>query len=391
MKKYISVSIVGIMVFSLAWASTVYSAEGGQRYFIRSQSKLLKVLVGERWNFNEGFTAELTSAHRKLIERLTGADVEEVALYRTLAIETSGRSVGKPVKDGSRSVVPSDQTPWGIERAYNDPLLAVTSGGENVDVAVLDTGVLKEHLDLSRRLKQCKDFSGRALIKDGACKDGNGHGTHVAGTVLADGGIDGKGVYGVAPSANLFAYKVCGSSGFCWADDIAIAIRHAADQGAEVISMSLGSNSESALIRDAIAYAESKGSLIIAAAGNNGPSLGSINYPGANVSVLAIGAIDVGEFVPDWSSRGINDGDFIVEEREVEFGAPGVAIESTWNDGKYRLLSGTSMATPHVSGLAAKLWQGSATGTRAHLQSLARDLWDAGDDPATGFGLPYAH
>jgi len=105
---------------------------------------------------------------------------------------------------------------------------------------------------------------------------------------------------------------------------------------------------------------------------------------------MAVGAIDVNEVVPSWSSRGINDGDYIVEPREVEFGAPGVSVESTWKDGAYKVISGTSMATPHISGLAAKLWSGNAADTRTllHDKALLHDLHTTGDDTATGFGLP---
>jgi subtilisin len=82
----------------------------------------------------------------------------------------------------------------------------------------------------------------------------------------------------------------------------------------------------------------------------------------------------------------VNDADSVIEERELEFTAPGVSVESTWNDGTYRYLSGTSMATPHVTGLAAKFWSGNAATTRAYLQSLAPN--NMANDPAIGFGLP---
>jgi len=294
--------------------------------------------------------------------------------------------------DGETRAGPSDQTPWGIEKVYNDKTITSTSGGLGIDVAVLDTGVYKEHLDLAARIAQCVDFTGggppgTVRIKEGSCDDKNGHGTHVAGTIAADAGSDGLGIYGVASQADIFAYKVCGSGG-CWTDDIAAAIDYAGSHGAEIVSMSLGGDSQSSLIRDAIA--RNSNVLFVAAAGNDGPSLGSIDYPGANVNVIAAGAIDINENVPDWSSRGVNDGDFVIEEREVEFGAPGVSVESTWNDGSYNTISGTSMATPHVSGLAAKLWQGNAADTRTFLQDRAKlhDLDATGDDPATGFGLP---
>src|SRR3989338_4845936 len=135
------------------------------------------------------------------------------------------------------------------------------------------------------------------------------------------------------------AVKVCGNSG-CWSDDIARAIRYAADNGANIISMSLGGDSEGSLEKDAIAYALGKGVLVVAAAGNDGPADGSIDYPGANPDVVAVGAIDFSEAVASWSSRGINDGDYVVEAREVELAAPGVAVESAWNDGTYRTISG---------------------------------------------------
>jgi subtilisin len=156
--------------------------------------------------------------------------------------------------------------------------------------------------------------------------------------------------------------------------------------------MSLGGDSKSSLITNAVDYAVGNNVLVVAAAGNDGPTIGSIDYPGAYVKVVAVGAIDQSKNVPSWSSRGINDGDYVVEEKEVEFGAPGVSVESTWNDGGYNIISGTSMATPHVSGLAAKLWNGNAAQTRTDLQNLVNliDLIPLGDDPATGFGLPVA-
>jgi subtilisin len=152
--------------------------------------------------------------------------------------------------------------------------------------------------------------------------------------------------------------------------------------------MSLGGDSESTLVREAIARSENSHLLIVAAAGNDGPNIGSIDYPGANAKVVAVGALDSTPMVPSWSSRGINDKDYVIEEREVEFAAPGVNVESTYKDGGYATMSGTSMATPHISGLAAKLWQDNAADTRTFLQGLVWDIGDDGDDPATGFGLP---
>ena len=159
--------------------------------------------------------------------------------------------------------------------------------------------------------------------------------------------------------------------------------------------MSLGSDSESPLIKSAISYAVNKNTLVVAAAGNDGPDTGSIDYPGANPDVIAVGAFDVGWAMVDWSSRGINSTTtpYVMEEGDVEFAAPGAIVESTWKDGGYVILSGTSMATPHITGLAAKLWQKDAkdpdSATRALLQAFSQDLIPAGDDDASGWGFPH--
>jgi len=399
MKKIGLGILIVVVILSISGIAAARPDGVGSRYFIGSDSGVLRAITGVQHNFDNGYTANLTYKQLKVLERLS-IEVSEVALYHISkpACNNDGicdsdenpscadcKKEGEEEPDPSRTCDPSNQLPWGIE------MINGGSGGPgiDVDVAVLDTGVYRDHLDLSNRVEQCKDFTKGPRIKNG-CKDGNGHGTHVSGTILADGGSDGKGIYGVAPEADLFAYKVCGDGGSCWSDDIASAIMYASDQGAEIISMSLSGDTESSLIRDAIDYAVGGGVLVVAAAGNDGPAFGSIDYPGANVKVIAVGAINSGEQVPDFSSRGENDGDYIIEEREVEFGAPGVLVESSWNNGCYYEISGTSMATPHISGLAAKLWKGSATSTRNYLQSIARDIGEPGDDPATGFGLPVA-
>jgi subtilisin len=264
---------------------------------------------------------------------------------------------------------------------------------------VLDTGIDTDHLDLKDNIVDCVTKVTHFVPDSKSCEDGHGHGTHVAGTIAANGGPDGLGIYGVAPEAKLMVVKVCDRRGWCYSDDIAAGIYYATDgkdgtpgtgDEANIISMSLGGDEPDTLILSAIDYAVENGLLVVAAAGNDGPEDGSIDYPGGYVKVIAVGAIDSNEYVPDWSSRGINDGDYVIEEREVEFGAPGVSVESTYNDGCYAYMSGTSMATPHVSGLAAKLWQGSASETRDYLHSVAKDIWESGDDTATGFGLPIA-
>jgi len=302
----------------------------------------------------------------------------------------------------------SDQIPYGIEQMYNDSSISITSGGSNIDVAILDTGVDTDHPDLVNRIEQCVDFTSggpfNTKIKQGECEDKNGHGTHTSGTALADAGSDGKGIYGVAPEAGLYAYKVCGGGG-CYTDDIAAAIDYAGNHGAEVVSMSLGGDSQSSLIADAIDRNKDN-ILFVAAAGNDGPGLKTMDYPGADPDVVGVGAIDSGLVVPDFSSRGVNDTSFQEGHKYVEVAAAGVDVLSTWNDGGYNTISGTSMSTPHVSGFAARSWASGVADLngnritapdevrtyikdRAGLTDITQGLHARGGyDPAAGIGLP---
>ncbi len=156
----------------------------------------------------------------------------------------------------------------------------------------------------------------------------------------------------------------------------------------------MGSDSESNLIKKAVAYASGKNVLIVSAAGNDGPYQGSIDYPASYTEVVGVGALDSNLQVTEWSSRGLNSKStpYVLENGDIEFAAPGANIESTWKDDGYVVLSGTSMATPHISGLAAKLWQKDAANpaveTRSLLRQFSKDLFPAGDDDDSGWGLP---
>ena len=419
MRKYrtiISVFVlVGLLIVVLG-----AQADSDSRYFIRSKKAFWKNTFGARHVFEDGFSADLSDWQVKLA-KVFNVKLEPVQMLQILpegpqGPEAPGGGVlgppldvpgiqrpgggGKPDKPskstGGDRIVPSDPTSWGVEYVYSggaDESLKETSGGEDVTVAILDTGVDKDHPDLKNRIAQCKDFTHpKAVVRDGKCDDRNGHGTHVAGIIGADGGDDGLGIYGIAPEVSLWVYKVCDVSGSCWADDIAGAIRHAADMSVNIINLSLGSDVEIPMVSAAMDYAKEKAALVVVAAGNDGPESGTIDYPAAHLYAVSVGAFDFEFNVPDWSSRGVNPGEneYVKEAKEVEFAAPGVEIESTWKDGGYSTISGTSMGTPFITGLAAKLWDGDAEITRTLLQTLAKpnDIGVDGDDNATGFGFP---
>ncbi|MBX9975420.1 S8 family serine peptidase [Cytobacillus firmus] len=366
--------------------------------------------VDKRWDFgSDGMTAEVNAKQYQALLKNKNLKIEKVS---EVTLDTARTEASKKDSVSIQAAgYPSDQTPWGIASIYNNSSITSTSGGSGIKVAVLDTGVYTSHIDLEGSAEQCKDFTQTSPIVNGSCTDRQGHGTHVAGTVLAHGGYDGQGIYGVAPQAKLWAYKVLGDNGSGYSDDIAAAIRHVADEASRtgskvVINMSLGSSGKDSLISSAVDYAYSKGVLVVAAAGNSGYSANTIGYPGALKNAIAVAALENvqqnGTYrVANFSSRGnpSTDGDYVIQEKDVEVSAPGASIESTWYNGGYNTISGTSMATPHVAGLAAKIWSSSPsmshTQLRTELQNRAKQ-YDinggygaaAGDDYASGFGYP---
>lgn len=424
MSGLLALSMAGSMT-SVAAAEVNVNANGGEKIRVlieasassggvstMSQSKAqlnsAKATYGKRWEFANGnsFSTEMTEKQFAALQKNKNLKVTKVD---QVTVAADLRAAKKPGTVQATAQTPTQQVPWGIKSIYNNNNLASTSGGGGINIAVLDTGVNVNHIDLVNTVEQCKDFTTAAGLTNGQCNDANGHGTHVAGSALADGGSDKLGLYGVAPDSDLWAYKVLGDNGSGYSDDIAAAIRHAADQATAtrtktVINMSLGSSANNSLISSAVDYAYGKGVLVVAAAGNSGPAQGSIGYPGALRNAIAVAALENrlenGTLrVADFSSRGFTatDGDYVIGVGDVEISAPGAAIYSTWNNGGYNTISGTSMASPHVAGLAAKVWAQNPTWTaatlRTNLQNRARanDILGGhgaavGDDYASGFG-----
>ena len=263
--------------------------------------------------------------------------------------------------------------PWGIDRVFGDETYPfatwVESKGLGISVALLDTGIDENHQDLN--------VVGGTNTIDGTHwgTDGSGHGTHVAGTIAA---LDNAtGVVGVAPDVMLYAVKVLNDSGSGSASSVAAGIEWAVNNGIPVLNMSLGSRTHSQTLQDACDAAYSAGHLLVAAAGNSGNVRGkgdNVIYPAKYSSVVAVAASDVNNRRASFSSTG----------PAVELMAPGVSILSTLPGDKYGTYSGTSMASPHVAGVAALVWAAapdlSNVEMRAILQRTAGDL-----------GLPSSH
>ncbi len=217
--------------------------------------------------------------------------------------------------------------------------------GQGVVVAVLDTGCQTDHPDLKDRVVGGRNFTADYDGDPEQFEDNNGHGTHVAGTIAAI--QNRQGVVGMAPEASLLILKVLqGDGGGSYqgiVDAINYAIQWRGPQGeaVRVISMSLGGPEDSPELHDAIKRAIVANIIVVCAAGNTGKE--EKQYPGGYHEVVGVGAVDLQKVLAKFSTM----------NQEIDVVAPGVEILSTYLGGKYAKLSGTSMATPHVSGALA--------------------------------------
>jgi len=259
--------------------------------------------------------------------------------------------------------------------------------GTGINVSVIDTGIYATHPDIDGRVIKWIDYVSHLSSP----YDDNGHGTHVAGTVGGNGA--GGMTTGVAPNVSLFGAKVLNSIGSGYSSDVIYAIEWSIDNKADIISLSLGGDRDLAM-KIAINNAMSAGVTVIAAAGNSGPGAGTINFPAGEKNVIAVGAVNSFDNISSFSSRGpiTVDGEELIKP---DISAPGVCINSLSKSGGYEYCwSGTSMATPHVSGTAALLLQAarkngillSPAQVRSNLENTSGDLGSAEKDNVYGAG-----
>jgi len=334
-----------------------------------------------------------------LIKKLGGKILYKYSIIDAVAAEVPAKKIHNLATSTLVSFVDTDAivhtvtqtTPWGIDR-INAPSTWSQSTGSGVQVAILDTGIDPNHDDLSSNIAFGVAFDrGNIKFKEKDWKDKNGHGTHVAGTVAA---LDNNfGVVGVSPSASLYAVRVLNSQGSGYLSDVIAGIEWSVEgpdgtignsDDADIISMSLGTTANISVFHDAVDAAYNNGVVIVAAAGNSGDGDSSTNefsYPAAYNSVIAVGATDINDNAPWWT----NSGDY------VEIAAPGVSVLSTYRGNSYAYLSGTSMATPHVSGTVALMLAANPSlnpdEIRAKLHTTATDLGPTGWDTVFGYGL----
>jgi len=247
-----------------------------------------------------------------------------------------------------------------------------------IKVAILDTGIDLDHPDLWRNIK-----GGINTIKPHKnADDDNGHGTHLAGTVAA---IDNDvGVIGVGPEIYLYAVKFLDKKGEGRLCDLIDALDWCINNKIQVINMSFGSDEGNQSFHDAIIKAHQAGITMVASAGNNGEDSGSIEYPAFYPETIAVSAVDEYDTFASFSSWGL----------EIDLTAPGVNILSTYRNGFYETMYGTSMSAAHVTGTVALIlttspkWGYDLDGDR---------MWDPDEikerliDTAEDLGLSYQH
>jgi subtilisin family serine protease len=333
----------------------------------------------------------------------------EQAVERLEAVD--GVEFAEPNRYRESYVVPNDPSfaaQWGLTRINAPAAWDRTTGSAAITVAVIDTGVDLDHPELAALLVPGTDmvdlgpnpvppagfrFEGDFQGRDNVPQDEVGHGTHVAGTIACLSN-NATGVAGVTWSCRLMPVKVLTRivnvndpsdvRGTGSAADIAAGIRWAVDHGARVLNLSLGGTTDTQVERDAIAYAISRGAVVVAAMGNAFQQGNPTSFPAAYPNVIAVGAINSADARAPFSQVGPH----------IDVAAPGVGVLSTvWNNG-FTNMSGTSMASPHVAGLAALILSCNSGLTAAQvgdiIRQTARPLRDNPADPIPnnnyGFG-----
>ncbi|MBI1325758.1 S8 family serine peptidase [bacterium] len=311
-----------------------------------------------------GFAGEMTDA---AVERLK-ADPRVAHIEQDQVVRVSSRRISRArlratsrgsstnisvlARGGSaRTAAQAQAVPWGIARIGAQRSTAAAgngSGDVNVDVAIIDTGIDLSHPDLN--VAGGQNFSGGSSTDYG---DGNGHGTHVSGIVGAK--DNAFGVVGVAPGARLWSVRVLGSSGSGTLSGVIAGVDWVRSRAStiEVANMSLGA-SDSSSLKTAIDRAVASGVTFVVAAGNESRDTSTSSPANStNTGVITVSALTSAGTVAYYSNYGRNYVDQSGAENGVDVIAPGDSIYSTYRNASYTTMSGTSMASPHVAGVAA--------------------------------------
>jgi len=245
------------------------------------------------------------------------------------ALPHASSAKGSALPAGTKPLIP-----WGVKR-IKAPLVWNLSKGEQIGVGVIDTGVDYSHPDLRGAIGRGINLVNRGMPP----VDDNGHGTHISGTIAA---FSGTGIIGTAPKAVIHPVKAFDRNGSAYVSDIIYGMDWCVKNRIPIINMSFGMRKYSRALEDAVRNAYRAGVVIVASSGNDKRSV-DIDYPACFPQTISVGATNRQRRVASFSNRG----------RYIDIYAPGNKIYSTWLHGRYNELSGTSMATSHVSGVIA--------------------------------------
>jgi len=267
-----------------------------------------------------------------------------------------------------------EQYQWNLPVIETEKGWDISKGDKNIIIAVVDTGVDLDHPDLRHKL--VKGYN--AIDDNNNPNDDNGHGTHVAG-IIASETNNSEGVAGITWYNQIMPVKTLAKDGYGYTFDIAKGIVWATDHGADVINLSLGNYQPATVLKEAIDYAYDKGVVLVAASGNDATNQPS--YPAAFDEVLSVSAIGYSGERASFSNYG----------NYIDVAAPGIDIPSTYFENQYAALSGTSMASPHVSGLAGLILSTNPKLSNKEVMEIIRsssyDIGERGKDEYYGNGL----
>ncbi|MBX7133526.1 MAG: S8 family peptidase [Fimbriimonadaceae bacterium] len=356
MRKRIACGVLALAVLQVAGAQSYQPGELLIKYrgvnSLRASS--VSALAGAR------LQSENSSLGVGRVELPPNVSVEQaIAFYR----RQPGVEFVEPNFVARSLAVPNDPMmgqQYGLTKMNCAAAWDLTTGDPGVVIAIVDTGIQLNHPDLAAKIVPGYDF----VNNDTSADDDQGHGTHCAGISAAITN-NGVGIAGVGYNCKLMPVKVLDASGSGSYSDVADGITWAVDNGAKVVSLSLGGPSVSAALETAVNYAWSHGVVVVAAAGNDNVS--DPMYPGWYANAIAVGSTDQNDQKSSFSNYG----------NWVDVAAPGTAIYSTYPGSSYQTMSGTSMATPGVAGLAGLLWSRmGSSGTNALVRSKIESTCD---------------
>jgi subtilisin len=337
------------------------------------------------YNFHFGSHSSFNAATNdvQMLDSSTTAKSENYNYIDGYGLINAADAVSKAAGQKTFADVPNlGGNNWGADLVKAPEAWAMGYTGKGIVVAVVDTGVDRNHEDLKNNIwTNTKEIADNGIDDDGNGYvddvngwnfDGNnnntldvaGHGTHVSGTIAGE--KNDFGVTGIAYDAYIMPVKVLDDSGSGSYDAIAQGIRYAADNGANVINLSLGGSYPNSVLESALKYASSKGAIVVMAAGNDSGL--QPGYPAryADETGIAVGAVDKNNNLASFSNlAGFNPLTYVT--------APGVDVYSTLPDNKYASWSGTSMATPHVAGVVALMLSANPNLTDAQVRQILAD------------------